>query len=229
MPHAEPGLRRPLESARPLSVEASLRSAWKQLGRRQDLGGVAVDLDLGPDAGDPPVGPDQEGGPGNSQEGPAVHGFFAPDAVGLEHLVGHVGSERYVEAVLLLELVLGLDRIGGDPQNVRAGLLIFGPKLREFNGFAGAAGGVGLGVEVEHELAAVEVGEGQTAAAVARQLEGWGLCPLGEFRRHVPSFRPYFRLNESLNNMRETTARSIVVPGARRSRQGGWFVAGALQ
>lgn len=138
-------------------------------------------------------------------------------------------SRGYAEAVLLLELVLGLDRIGGDPQDVRAGLLVFGPKLREFNGFAGAAGGVGLGIEVEHELAALEVGERQIAAAVARQVECGGLCPLGELRRHVPSFRPYFRLNESLNNMRETTARSIVVPGARRSRQGGWFVAGALQ
>jgi len=45
--------------------------------------------------------------------------------------VGLVGQERYAEAVLLLELVLGLDRIGGDSQNVRAGLLVFGPKLRE--------------------------------------------------------------------------------------------------
>jgi len=59
--------------------------------------------------------------------------------------VGLVGQQGYAEAVLLLELVLGLDRIGGDPQNVRAGLLVFGPKLREFNGFAGAAGGVALG------------------------------------------------------------------------------------
>ena len=137
-------------------------------------------------------------------------------------------SEGYAEAVLLLELVLGLDRIGRDPQDVRAGLLEFGPKPREINGFPGAAGGVGLGVEIEHELAALEVGEGHGAAAVARQLERGGLGPLGEVRRHVPSFRPYFRLNEPLNNMRETTARSIVATGDASTAEGGRFVAGVV-
>jgi hypothetical protein len=83
---------------------------------------------------------------------------FCPDAVGLQHLVGLVGQKGYAQAVLLLELVLGLDRIGGHPQNVHPGFLIFGPKLREINGFAGTAGGIGLGIEVKHELAAVEVG-----------------------------------------------------------------------
>jgi hypothetical protein len=150
------------------AMRIDVRSARNELGSRQDLRRMAVDLDLRPDAGDPPVRADQEGRPGDPQEGPAVHGFFAPDAVGLEHLVGLVGKERYAKAVLLLELVLGLDRIGGNPDNVHAGFLVFGPKLREINGFAGAAGGVGLGVEIENELATLEVCEGKSASAVTR-------------------------------------------------------------
>jgi hypothetical protein len=59
--------------------------------------------------------------------------------------VALVGGERHPEVVLLPELVLRLDGIGRDPQNVRAGLLEVGEKLREINGFTGAAGVSALG------------------------------------------------------------------------------------
>jgi hypothetical protein len=97
--------------------------------------------------------------------------------------------------VLGLELVLGRDRIRRHPHDVRAGLLEFASKSRKINGFPGAAGGVGLGVEIQHELAALEVGERQAAAAIARQLERGGLGALRQIGTHVPSFRPFSAVN----------------------------------
>ena len=53
----------------------------------------------------------------------------------------------------------------------------------------GAAGRVGLGVEVEDELAPLEIGERYGTAAVARQLEVGRF--LAHSRDHVPSFRRF--------------------------------------
>src|SRR5712692_10796418 len=92
----------------------------------EHFGGVALDLHLSPDVGDPAVRAEQESGPNNPHEDLAVHGFFAPDAIGLDHLVAFIGKERNAEIVLLLELVLRRDRIGGYPQNIRSGLAEFG-------------------------------------------------------------------------------------------------------
>ena len=143
----------------------------KRLGGGQDLFGVAVDPDLRPDAGDPAVRPDQHRHANNAHEGPAVHGFLAPGAVGLEHLVGLVREQGDRELVLLLERILGLDRIGRNPDHFGSGLGKSRPKLRKRDQFPGAAGGVGLRVEVQDEFAALEIGEGDAAAAIARQRE----------------------------------------------------------
>ena len=69
---------------------------------------MAVDLHIAPDPGDLAVGPDQNRGAKNSQEGLAIHGFFAPGAVGLQHLVLSRPREGHAEAVLVAELLLGL-------------------------------------------------------------------------------------------------------------------------
>ena len=81
--------------------------------------------------------------------------------------MGLVGEERHPEVVLFLEFLLRRDRVGGNPQNFRPGLAEFGAKRRKINRFLGAAGGVGLWVEVNDELAAFEVGERHAGAAVA--------------------------------------------------------------
>ena len=56
-------------------------------GGRQHLVGVAVDPDIAPDFCDSPVGADQNRCPNNSEEFLAIHGFFAPGAIGFQHLM----------------------------------------------------------------------------------------------------------------------------------------------
>ena len=58
-----------------------------RLYRSQDLVGVTIDPDIAPDLGDFAVGADQHGGAKNPEESPAIHGFFAPGAIGLQHLM----------------------------------------------------------------------------------------------------------------------------------------------
>ncbi len=53
----------------------------------QNLVGVAIDPDIAPDFGDLAIGTDQNSRAKNPEEGPAIHGFFAPSAIGLQHLV----------------------------------------------------------------------------------------------------------------------------------------------
>ena len=69
----------------------------------------------------------------------------------------------------------------------------------EVLGLPGAAGGVGLGIEIEDQLAALEVGQRDFAAAVAGQAEGrepWrrrsSLCG------HMPSFRRFRGVNAAI-------------------------------
>ena len=73
--------------------------------------------------------------------------------------------------MLLLECILGLDRIGRNAQNSVPALVKLGPQLGELDRLPGAAGGVGPGVEVEDELAALEIGQETVAAAIARKVE----------------------------------------------------------
>ena len=74
-------------------------------------------FDLGPYLGDAAVRADQKSCPDHAHEAVAVHRFLAPDAIGLQHVVGRVGSERDGEAVFPLELVECPDRVGGDPED----------------------------------------------------------------------------------------------------------------
>ena len=68
------------------------------------------------------VRPDQDGRADNTEKLPAVHRFFAPDAIGLQHAVRFVRGERDGQRVFGFELVLCRHRIGGDAENVGFGL-----------------------------------------------------------------------------------------------------------
>ena len=57
------------------------------LGGRQHLVGMAVDLHMAPDPDNATVFSNQNCCAKNAEEGPAIHGFFAPDAIGLEYLM----------------------------------------------------------------------------------------------------------------------------------------------
>jgi hypothetical protein len=73
--------------------------------------------------------------------------------------VGFIGEQGGLEAVLSAELVLRCDRIGGYPHNIRARSPEISAKPLKINGFAGAGGGMRLGVEVDDQFAALEIGE----------------------------------------------------------------------
>ena len=83
--------------------------------------------------------------------------------------MGLVGGERDRQVVLGLELVLLGHRIGGHAENRGAGPGEGGASLEKSLASMVQPGGVGLGIEIEHELAALEVGERHLAAAVAGQ------------------------------------------------------------
>ena len=142
----------------------------------EDLLGVAGHGDFRPHAGDALVGADQESRPHDPHELAAVHRLLLPNAIGLEHAMGFVRTERDRQLVLGLEFVLCRDRVGGDAENVRAGFGEGAFQPREVDRFLGAARRVRLRIEIKHERAAGEVRERNGSAAVARQGEGGSLC-----------------------------------------------------
>ena len=70
-----------------------------------------------------------------------------------------VGGERDGELVLGLELGQRRHRVGGDAKDIGIGTAEIAAQAREVDGLLGAAGGVGTGIEIEHELASGEVGQ----------------------------------------------------------------------
>src|SRR5690606_8015912 len=68
--------------------------------RRQNLLGMAGDLDLRPYPDNASVGADQEGRPFDAHIGSAVHALFLPDAVAVADLGLHVGCKDDGKALL---------------------------------------------------------------------------------------------------------------------------------
>src|SRR3984893_5773641 len=97
--------------------------------------------------------------------------------------------------MFLLERVLGLYGVGRDSQNIRASLVEIRAQPREVDGFAGTTRGVGLGIEIDDELATLELGQRNAAAAVTRQRKCGGFLTHRELDRHwrLP-FVPFSRL-----------------------------------
>src|ERR1700756_619251 len=91
---------------------------------------MTVDLHVAPNALHDPVGTDQNRGANDPEEGPAIQGFFAPGAIGLQQFMFLIGDQRNIELVLVAERFLSLQGIGGDAQDR-------GSELRERTGQAG--------------------------------------------------------------------------------------------
>src|SRR5690606_33640640 len=92
------------------------RPAWQpsqRLRRGQNLGGMALDLHLGPDPRHPARAVDQEGRAGDAEEQPAVKALLAPDPVILAGPAVLVGGEDDGKPVLPAEPVMRLHRIPG--------------------------------------------------------------------------------------------------------------------
>src|SRR5215212_7720913 len=69
-----------------------------------------------------------------------------------------------------------------------------GGELGEVLGFDGAAGSIGLGIEIEDELASLEVRKRHFAAAVVGKPEAGCLAANRDLCWHAPSFRRFHRI-----------------------------------
>src|SRR6516164_11829575 len=98
--------RRNGESGWPWAIKGQ-RTRSDRLRGRKHRRSVALDLDIGPYANDPAVRSDQECGPDDSHEGFAVHRFFTPDSICLEHCVRGIGAKRNRQSMFGLEGILG--------------------------------------------------------------------------------------------------------------------------
>src|SRR4030095_14050992 len=86
-------------------------------GRREELVGVALGLDLGPHRGDFPFLVDQVCHAPDAHELAAVHVVLAPRAVVLHDLLVGVGEQREGERELVGKLLVRLLVVGRDSEN----------------------------------------------------------------------------------------------------------------
>ena len=113
-----PGPDPPGPSARTASAGDRLRGV--QDG--QDIGGMALRLDLRPGVGDPPVRTDEERGPRHAPVRLSVVLLLDPGAVCLGDRVVGIGQQRERQPELLAEGALAVGALRADPPDVRAAL-----------------------------------------------------------------------------------------------------------
>ena len=145
--------------------------------RRKHLVGMAIDPDMAPDPDDPAVGADQNRCPKYPMEGLAVHRFFAPDAIGLQHLMLFIGSKGNGEFMLVAKRLLRPQWVGRDAEHGGVAFRKRSLQPAEVDGLLGAARRVRAWIEKQHQSFAREVGQRDGVAAVARKPEAWGFRP----------------------------------------------------
>ena len=125
------------------------------LDLRQHLFGVALGLHVLEDVDDFAVGSDQESGTGNAHHLFAIHILFLDHTKLVRNRFILISKERVGQIVLVLELLLGCRRIGGDAKYGYAGPGEFAICVAEPARFYRSTGCVGLGVEEQdHGFAA---------------------------------------------------------------------------
>ncbi len=125
-------------------------------------------------------------------------------------------------AILSLCLALNLscarDGIGRDAEDFGAGFGEGGAVRRKRDRLLGAAGGIGFGIEIEDEVAALEILQRYRRSAVARQTEGRRLRRRDKFACHMPSFRRFRAVNGGNCHVRRVGASGST--GTYRGRAG---------
>lgn len=150
----------------------------------EDLVGVRLGLDLlgGEDVGDGAVGTDKECGAQGAHVFAPVHGLLAPYAHGLLKAVVGVGNEGEGQVVGGDEFLMRGGRIAADAYDAVA----FGGEgvdvVAQRASLGGASGGVVLGVEIEYEIVAGEVGQFYFLAVLV------GAQQFGRFVSYVHNF-----------------------------------------
>ena len=131
---------------------------------------MAGHLHLPPDAphGADPV--DEVGHPFDAHVFAAVHALFDPGAVALDHVVVLGRREQGAQAVFGLELLMAGGGVLGDAHDDRAGGREVIGRRGEALGFGRAAGGVVLGIEIDHHRLALERNE-RDPPVIGRQIK----------------------------------------------------------
>jgi hypothetical protein len=93
--------------------------------------------------------------------------------------------------VFCLKGVLLFDGIGGYTDHGDAGFGEIGVEAGKILGLDGATGGVGLGVEVQDQLPAFEIGKRHRAPAITREAKIGSRGAFGKGLGHMPSFRRF--------------------------------------
>src|SRR5450756_2543959 len=96
------------EFGAPVSILRETERALKRPDCGQYLVGMPVDLHIAPDIQHAAIRADQNRGANNAEEGPAIHRFFAPDPVRLQHLMLFIRDPRSGELVLVAKGFLRL-------------------------------------------------------------------------------------------------------------------------
>src|SRR5439155_15700366 len=136
--------------------------------RLEDLSRMFLRLDYRPDLADAPVAPDPKRNPMRPQVLAAHEGFLAPNSVGLNDFSIFIRQERERELELGDKLVMGLHRVGADPNDAHPALLERGEGIAKRARLLRAAGSVILWIEVEDDVLPFEIVERQRAPAVGR-------------------------------------------------------------
>src|SRR5690242_3331120 len=87
-------------SIRRHNAKAYRKRVSYRAGGREHLLGMARHAHVSPHLGNAACAVDQKGGAQDAHEAAAVHRLLAPDAIGLEHLLGLVGGKRDSDLVL---------------------------------------------------------------------------------------------------------------------------------
>ena len=171
---------------------------------------MALDLHLGPDAGNAAIRAEQEGERRTPVKLLPYMDFFpqAPYASS----ISWVSSDRspMVRSCFFLNASWAFTGSAETPRISVPALSNCGAQLREIDGFPGAAGGVGPRIEIDDELAALELRQRNTAAAVARQRESRGFLADLELNSHLRlPFVPFSRSMSGRDHTRESAGGSI--------------------
>ncbi len=149
-------------SRRRTGVDAAGPSRLLLKGIEQHLG-VLRRFDLGENGFENTVRPDDERGALSAHVLFSVHAFFHPDSVGLDDFLGFVAKKREWQGKLVDEFPVALGWVDADAEDSGLGLKI-GPDVPQSAGLSGAARCVVLGVEVEDDMLAGEIGEADCGA-----------------------------------------------------------------
>src|SRR6185437_5859214 len=141
---------------------------------------MAIDLYITPDPDHATVRADRYRRATNSEEGSAIHGFFAPSTVSLQHLMLFIRDQRNGKLVLVAKALLRAERVGGDAEDLGSGCRERRLQSREINRLPGAAGRIGAGIKEQHQFLADVVRKRDQAAAIARQMERRRLGAFGK-------------------------------------------------